>query len=393
MEFLLEKAEHAAHLLRIFSEQPSVPSTILVAGVFAVVLFTALYQGVLGDDAGLGTSTTFAGRCFSLYVKWGRIYNLLCSPCLRARRKYPLSNTAQIPFWGDLSALYNFVFGYKTTGLFVEVGAYDGESFSNTSGLADLGWTGHYLEPIPQYAAACKRRHAANPQVTVHNVAAGIRDGDLVSLIPAGPFTSADENELKSVTQSKLGGLLGALGWMPTEASTSGAAASSSSEDEGAASTPSSTRSSKAKPRAGSISSSASAGSRLPASSPSAASSASAGSHVTVSANGRVNMRTTKLDSFFSEQGFMPGEVDVMVVDVEGLEWPIFQGFSLAHWRPKTVIVELQEKQARYADNAKVQHDALAIEAYFREADYSVLYKDAINTVFISRETRCVGGD
>ncbi len=41
------------------------------------------------------------------------------------------------------------------------------------------------------------------------------------------------------------------------------------------------------------------------------------------------------------------GPVDVMVIDVEGLEWPILRGFTIAKWRPKLVIVEIQEKQAR----------------------------------------------
>lgn len=47
----------------------------------------------------------------------------------------------------DLSSIYNFVFGYKTDGLFVEVGAYDGESFSNTSCLAGMLRAGGAVQP------------------------------------------------------------------------------------------------------------------------------------------------------------------------------------------------------------------------------------------------------
>jgi FkbM family methyltransferase len=47
-------------------------------------------------------------------------------------------------------------------GLFVEVGAFDGESFSNTSGLADLGWQGIYIEPVPEYMNRCRARHLHN---------------------------------------------------------------------------------------------------------------------------------------------------------------------------------------------------------------------------------------
>jgi hypothetical protein len=54
------------------------------------------------------------------------------------------------------------------------------------------------------------------------------------------------------------------------------------------------------------------------------------------------------MDSFYAKERIAPGEVDVMVVDVEGFEWPIFQGFAIKKWKPKIVIVEIQEKQARY---------------------------------------------
>src|SRR5262245_554998 len=40
-----------------------------------------------------------------------------------------------------LDAIYNAAFGNLKHGVFVEVGAYDGQFVSNTCFLADLGWT------------------------------------------------------------------------------------------------------------------------------------------------------------------------------------------------------------------------------------------------------------
>ncbi len=74
-------------------------------------------------------------------------------------------------------------------------------------------------------------------------------------------------------------------------------------------------------------------------------------------------------------------------------EWPILRGFDLARHRPKLVIVEIQEKQARYRDNARVQADAAAIERAFSDAGYSILYRDVVNTVFVHRDVACSGGD
>ena len=53
---------------------------------------------------------------------------------------YTLSLTCQIP---DLDKIYTKYFGEDTDRIFVEVGAFDGESVSNTSCLADAGWKGY----------------------------------------------------------------------------------------------------------------------------------------------------------------------------------------------------------------------------------------------------------
>jgi FkbM family methyltransferase len=67
--------------------------------------------------------------------------------------------SCQIP---RLDEIYHQVFGTRAYGTFVEVGAHDGESFSNTCFLADLGWHGLYIEPVPTFATLCALRHARN---------------------------------------------------------------------------------------------------------------------------------------------------------------------------------------------------------------------------------------
>ena len=74
-----------------------------------------------------------------------------------------------------LSKVYTKLFGYKSNGYFVEIGvgrcmppAYG----SNTANLADLGWTGVYIEPNPDYIEEISERHKDN-NVTILNYAAG----------------------------------------------------------------------------------------------------------------------------------------------------------------------------------------------------------------------------
>lgn len=70
-----------------------------------------------------------------------------------------ISPSCQIP---GLNKIYDKYFPGLTAGVFVEVGANDGYSWSNTWGLAETGWKGLYYEPVPEFAQACKIRHQRN---------------------------------------------------------------------------------------------------------------------------------------------------------------------------------------------------------------------------------------
>jgi FkbM family methyltransferase len=86
-----------------------------------------------------------------------------------------------------INIVYEDIFGYKTEGLFVEVGAFNGEDSSFTCHLADIGWTGHYIEPIKKYFLHCSRRHKDN-KITCHNYFIGTATGKSV-MHDYGPFS------------------------------------------------------------------------------------------------------------------------------------------------------------------------------------------------------------
>lgn len=64
----------------------------------------------------------------------------------------PSMNPCQIV---DLDKIYEEYFGYITNGTFVEVGGFDGISWSNTLCLSKAGWEGLIFEPQFQYFEQC----------------------------------------------------------------------------------------------------------------------------------------------------------------------------------------------------------------------------------------------
>lgn len=110
---------------------------------------------------------------------------------------YEMPASCQI---ANLDFLYTFFLGRKTSGYFVEVGAYDGVAFSNTWGLAERGWSGLLVEPVPAFAERCRVNHAAHPAVRVVNAAVGDGTSPTVSLRVAGPHSTAAEAAAEEYT-------------------------------------------------------------------------------------------------------------------------------------------------------------------------------------------------
>jgi FkbM family methyltransferase len=125
---------------------------------------------------------------------WGDALYLRSPVGPAAWRALRVSPTCQIP---NLGSKFAELFGPYHPGVFVEIGAFDGESYSNTSGLADNGWQGTYVEPIPEYAARCRQRHRGN-QVEVVVAAVGQNDGE-IDIGVAGEYSSASRPNLESV--------------------------------------------------------------------------------------------------------------------------------------------------------------------------------------------------
>lgn len=90
--------------------------------------------------------------------------------------EYEIHETCQI---GKevLQFVYQRFFKWKTDGYFVEVGAYDGITTSNTWGLAKAGWNGLYIEASPDTANVCKETHKMHKNIIVESCAVSNFEG------------------------------------------------------------------------------------------------------------------------------------------------------------------------------------------------------------------------
>lgn len=105
---------------------------------------------------------------------------------------YTLTNGCD-PQVENIVELYMEYIGYKTDGVYVEVGGFDGFHWSNTYDLAMLGWTGLVIEPNPEFAAMCRRLYQGT-NVTVFESAAGAYPG--IAKLYLGGSTSTLFNDV-----------------------------------------------------------------------------------------------------------------------------------------------------------------------------------------------------
>lgn len=66
---------------------------------------------------------------------------------------------------GEQEAILTWA-SFHNSGSFVDLGCYDGETYSNTAALADIGWPGICVDAAPDAIGACAKRYA-NSNVTV----------------------------------------------------------------------------------------------------------------------------------------------------------------------------------------------------------------------------------
>lgn len=82
----------------------------------------------------------------------------------------------------------------------------------------------------------------------------------------------------------------------------------------------------------------------------------------------------------------VPKNFDLLVVDVEGKESEIFQTFELSEWKPKMIIVELEDEHPTFQKYPDFVEKVRQLRSYILDQGYTQIYKNKWNTVFVSND-------
>lgn len=90
-----------------------------------------------------------------------------------------------------------------------------------------------------------------------------------------------------------------------------------------------------------------------------------------------------KLDTILEEEGYIPGEIDVMSIDVEGHEAEVFKGFDLQKWKPKMLMVEMADVHPDFQKFPEIVERVKRLRQEIIDVGYKQIHQDICNTVFL----------
>lgn len=115
-----------------------------------------------------------------------------------------MMNDMKFQFYGQVDQdLYAFLFfGGKKDGFYVDIGANDGVSFSNTYIFEQFGWNGICVEPLPDIFSKLRQ----NRKCACYNVAVAAESGNEINFIRASGVEglSGLESEMTEVHKKRI---------------------------------------------------------------------------------------------------------------------------------------------------------------------------------------------
>jgi FkbM family methyltransferase len=92
-----------------------------------------------------------------------------------------------------------------------------------------------------------------------------------------------------------------------------------------------------------------------------------------------------RLETLLSKEN-APKDFDLLIVDVEGKESEIFRSFNLEEWRPKMMIVELEDQHPSFQKFPEYVEEIKTLRNFIVSNNYEEIYRDIHNTIFVTKE-------
>ena len=193
-------------------------------------------------------------------------------------------------------------------GTFIEIGAFDGISFSKSYNLIKKNWNGIYFEPILINFSKLKKNLKKFNNADFYNLAIGEKE-KIVEINKLGPFSTIDKSRYEHFKKFSF------------------------------------TKKEFKKKQT------------------------------------KEKIKQISLDSFLKEKNIK--SFDLLIIDVEGYETKVFNGFDLKNIKPKMIIVELHNNNINYEKFIDIDE---SLENYILSMSYKIVYKDMSDTCFIRVE-------
>jgi FkbM family methyltransferase len=199
-----------------------------------------------------------------------------------------------------LADIYQKYFGDDFDGTFLDAGAFEGYEYSNTGCLAELGWKGLFIEPVPyNFFRLSERYKSYFPDIRLAYCAVG-KQGE-ADLYLSGSISTLSKEQHQYYLDHE---------WMYGNEQV-------------------------------------------------------------------IHTITVPLDQIIDQ--WKPEKIDVLNVDVEGMELEVLETFDIDKWMPKMAIIEAHE----HHPFIEFRRNAENINKYFSKRNYEKIYSDELNNIYV----------
>ena len=98
----------------------------------------------------------------------------------------------------------------------------------------------------------------------------------------------------------------------------------------------------------------------------------------------RVKVQT--LDNIIAANLSETENIDVFVLDVEGFEESVLNGFSIKKYTPKIIIIEIADQHESFIHNEEIMSRFKKLRKYFEINNYSLLVNDIVDNVYLHND-------